>query len=435
MIFYGGDGDDVVRVIGPGNGHLIYGSGGNDYVEVGEGLNGRIEGDDGDDVIRAPAAGANSVLQGGAGNDTVIGSGVSPFAITGGDGDDLLVSTGIRTTPGASAIIHGGNGDDIINVANVTPGVSFGVEQVACGAGNDRVDFDSGVDIAQGDCEISNARPEAWAGEVNVSAPAVVGAAGAAFPFSAEQPGVEVFECRVDDGAWQTCGSPFAPGPLPEGARRLDVRVTAWQGDQAVGRHVFTVASSTPPAGGAAAPASDSGPQACEEPLQLRRLAPSGRARGRIVALVSATARGRRLELRDAESGRVLAALVPDRAGNIDTSFSLDRMASRGRIVVTADGRRVTPALLVNRRLSRVSVAPNGSVVRVRGVLPVKRQVRARIQARACNGKWSTRRSVAVRGGKLDVSVPVRGADEQLRVAVSIGRGAWMSIPFGIVSR
>ena len=30
-----------------------------------------------------------------------------------------------------------------------------------------------------------------------------------------------------------------------------------------------------------------------------------------------------------------------------------------------------------------MSVAPNGSVVRVRGVLPVKRQVRARIQARA----------------------------------------------------
>jgi hypothetical protein len=44
-----------------------------------------------------------------------------------------------------------------------------------------------------------------------------------AFTMSSDEAG-STFQCRVDDGSWSACSSPFAAGPLPDGAHTVAIR-------------------------------------------------------------------------------------------------------------------------------------------------------------------------------------------------------------------
>ncbi|MGH8937744.1 MAG: S8 family serine peptidase, partial [Actinomycetes bacterium] len=49
------------------------------------------------------------------------------------------------------------------------------------------------------------------------------------FAFASDQPGSE-FECQLDGGAFHQCGSPHAPGPLPDGRHTFAVQATEAEG-------------------------------------------------------------------------------------------------------------------------------------------------------------------------------------------------------------
>ena len=67
------------------------------------------------------------------------------------------------------------------------------------------------------------------------------------FVFSASQPG-STFECRVDGGAWVSCGSPYTTAALPDGPHTFEVRTTDPAGnvDPTPASLSFTVATAVP---------------------------------------------------------------------------------------------------------------------------------------------------------------------------------------------
>ena len=62
------------------------------------------------------------------------------------------------------------------------------------------------------------------------------------FEFSASEPGA-TFECRIDEGTWETCASPFSFGELGEGDHVFEVRATDAVGnfDSSAAAHAFRI--------------------------------------------------------------------------------------------------------------------------------------------------------------------------------------------------
>lgn len=487
----GGGGDDLIE-LGQSNSAQVIGGDGDDVIIAPQiGIDSQVQGGAGDDTIITSGA-HNSGTYGDAGNDLIVSAGAAIAAqwatFWGGDGDDIINVADIPPSPNSSTErVNCGGGHDRVDrdpvdlvVPNTCeednarpsswagevevggpavvgpadlPSVSFpfvlsqpGVKKVECrvdtGAWEDCLSpFEPGS-LAEG-THVVEVRATDWQNDVAVgtwlvnvdltapevalgSVPATTTAESVDVELSADESPV-TFECRVGDGGWQSCSSPYRFA-LALGENVLSVRATDEAGN--VSEPATAVVRRDP-----LSIQGDRAPQVCERPLQVRRLSPVGKGRGRLVAWVPEVLRSMRLELREQGSGRVLASLVPDVSGSVDVRFRLPGKAGGGRVLVTADGRPVTSALRVDRRFSKVSVTRRGSTAYVRGSLPVKGRTRVVVQARGCDGGWSTRRTVTVRGGKLNISAKVRSGDTQLRVVLPIGARGWHSIPFGIAAK
>ena len=83
------------------------------------------------------------------------------------------------------------------------------------------------------------------------------------FAFSASEEG-STFECRVDDGAWADCASPWTLSVLADGPHAVAVRATDAAGntDASPATSAFTVATAPAPGGGAPDTTIESGPAA-----------------------------------------------------------------------------------------------------------------------------------------------------------------------------
>lgn len=90
----GGDGDDIVGVLGSANGWTIDGGFGNDVINgPASGALNILGGGGGNDMVFGPQFGFFNFLDGGAGSDTVAG-GFGPDIITGGFGNDIVSGLG-----------------------------------------------------------------------------------------------------------------------------------------------------------------------------------------------------------------------------------------------------------------------------------------------------------------------------------------------------
>lgn len=174
----GGNGDDVITVVGyvdgdvsGGNGKdilvvngtltgTLHGNAGNDVITIGEGarvsvvrgdegndtitvngnVTGYVYGDDGDDTIVIGSSGkVDNEVNGGAGNDTITVNGdVAVYGgVRGGTGNDTIVIGG----NGKANYVNGEEGDDIITIrGTVNNGVSGG-------DGNDTITIEAGAKV------------------------------------------------------------------------------------------------------------------------------------------------------------------------------------------------------------------------------------------------------------------------------------------------
>lgn len=114
-------------------GNVIYGRGGDDVIDGGDGPD-RLYGGTGNDTIRQSAG--DGLLDGGAGNDT-LSAGAGNDTITGGDGDDRI-DAGL-----GNDTVSGGAGADTIRAGD-------GDDTVTGGAGNDVIYGDDSADSATG---------------------------------------------------------------------------------------------------------------------------------------------------------------------------------------------------------------------------------------------------------------------------------------------
>ncbi len=133
------DGNDAILLDDVGNDDLIYGLGGNDTINAGNGDD-EVYGGEGNDSI-AGSAGKDTVY-GDAGNDIVRG-GDGADTVYGGEGDD----TGF-----------GGDGDDTVfgDAGNDTLNGNAGNDLVYGGTGNDSINGESGDDTLYGDAGNDN---------------------------------------------------------------------------------------------------------------------------------------------------------------------------------------------------------------------------------------------------------------------------------------
>lgn len=152
----GTNGDDVIKVPGPGPYGLILGEKGSDVI-YGSPLNDRIEGGGGDDIIYG--RGGDDELKGGPGPDTdFIDGGYGNDQIYGADGTDLLAGGPDNDTilGGTSKdTIYGGLGSDSIEQNDDFNDRDFAKDIIDCGSGtDDPVSIrSSDSDIAANDCE------------------------------------------------------------------------------------------------------------------------------------------------------------------------------------------------------------------------------------------------------------------------------------------
>jgi hypothetical protein len=168
---------------------------------------------------------------------------------------------------------------------------------------------------------------------------AYVQAPDPAFTFRASEPGV-TFECRIDDGAFVPCTSPWRPGVL-SGSHRVGVRARDAAGNQSFENQRFfqivapnsggggpggggSLQGSAPPAPGPPSPPQPAVPARLRaltlraRPLPRRRIAVSGRATlparvacgGRIDVVVVAVGRHRSLSRRTTLTRRCTYALT-----------------------------------------------------------------------------------------------------------------------------
>ncbi len=93
---------------------------------------------------------------------------------------------------------------------------------------------------------------------IDSGAPALVGVATATFAFTSSPAG-STFECRVDSGAFASCGSPYTTGALGDGAHTFEVRAVAAAGtrDPSPASQAFTVDTTDPSITGSRVPAAN----------------------------------------------------------------------------------------------------------------------------------------------------------------------------------
>ncbi|WP_309475921.1 MULTISPECIES: S8 family serine peptidase [Pseudomonas] len=178
--FYGGAGDDVLLVDGDDLSTNVHGGDGTDIVQV--------IGEKGVSLNLADAS--IEIAQGGRGDDAFIGGGNSTVYMRGGDGDDVLVGGSandalsgengddtlfggagndvLRGHRGADRI-DGGSGNDLIDGGQDDDNLSGGVgdDILLGGAGDDRIDGGEGTDVLElsgdfADYRITRAADGVW---------------------------------------------------------------------------------------------------------------------------------------------------------------------------------------------------------------------------------------------------------------------------------
>lgn len=170
MSLFGGEGNDYFQFLPqdvpgtaglPGR-YLLDGGPGNDWLQVhgagavpvagstltmegGEGDDWAM-GSQGEDTIRGGPGhdrlfdmAGNDAIEGGDGNDVIAGGYGADF-LAGGPGNDELQANGQER-------LDAGSGDDRIKAENYSP------DEIRCGEGLDRIDFDPLVDVVATDCE------------------------------------------------------------------------------------------------------------------------------------------------------------------------------------------------------------------------------------------------------------------------------------------
>ncbi len=148
----GGTASSTVSVVvvepstGGGRDGIVWGTPGNDYIDVN--YTGDNDGDvvDGGDAILPGTSGDDDVIFAGAGDDVVI-AGNGADAVHGDGGDDLIFGgAGNDTLYGDAGddLVEGGDGDDLIYGGS-------GDDQLLGGAGNDTIQAGSGSALVHGD--------------------------------------------------------------------------------------------------------------------------------------------------------------------------------------------------------------------------------------------------------------------------------------------
>ena len=154
------DAGDAILPGDVGDDDLIYGFGGNDSIDAGNGDdevyggtgNDTIEGGDGDDWVSGGTG--NDVVDGGAGNDTLNGN-QGDDTLNGGDGDDVVNGGfGDDSIEGGAGddVLNGEDGDDTIRggTGNDMVNGGEGDDDLYGGAGNDKIEGSEGDDTLTG---------------------------------------------------------------------------------------------------------------------------------------------------------------------------------------------------------------------------------------------------------------------------------------------
>jgi Ca2+-binding RTX toxin-like protein len=476
----GGDGND--RLLGDGQANRLDGGAGDDLLD-GRGGADRLRGDGGDDVlVDLEADGAADELDGGAGTDVLNAADKDSLDTLdcGADGGRADHDTGETATGCDPATLRPAGWAGDLTVDGPTGPVSspdvtytFTADHpqadppvVECRLGTAAWQACTSphalTGLADGDYELQVRLTDQHGDEtvqtrrftvdtiaptVTISGPAQTTAETAQLTFTASEPDV-TFACRTASGDWAACSTPhtvaLAPGDSTVQVRATDAAGNTGPVAQHTVRRVAPAAQPRPQqADPSGPPAPHTGPRAvpdrqpepapacrADRQLQLTTLVVTGRD-VRIAGHVPGAPAGRTVQLRDSSrTGRLLGTATVRSAGRLSARV---RRPASGRLVAVVDGRRLGDPVPVARQVGRLQVARRAGQLRLSGRL-TGRAARARVQVRECTGGWTTVRTVAVRRGRLAVTVRA-GDARQARIVARIGARTVVSAPLTLPAR